>query len=130
MGSAGEEFERISRTDVFELDRHNGSAAFGITIGEPALWGRGLGTDAVDAVVDFTFEQLRLERLWLGTDARNDRARAAYAKAGFTVEGRLRHVFFQDGEFVDEIRMSMLREEWAALPRAKSWELAEAAEAN
>jgi RimJ/RimL family protein N-acetyltransferase len=117
--------ERIGRTDVFDIDRHNGSAAFGITIGDPALWGRGLGTDAVNAVVDFAFGQLRLERLWLGTDARNTRAHAAYAKAGFTVEGRLRHAYFQDGEFVDEIRMAMLREEWAALPRPRSWQLVE-----
>lgn len=119
--------ERIGRTDVFEIDRRGGSAAFGITIGDPALWGRGFGTDAINAVVDFAFGQLRLERLWLGTDSRNPRAQAAYAKAGFTVEGRLRHAFFQDGEFVDEIRMSMLRHEWSALTRLRSWQLVERA---
>jgi RimJ/RimL family protein N-acetyltransferase len=119
--------EPIGRTDVLYIDRHNGSAAFGIAIGEPSLWGRGLGTDAINAVVDFAFGQLRLERLWLGTDARNTRAHAAYAKAGFTVEGRLRHAYFQDGQFVDEIRMAMLRDEWAALTRPRSWQLVERA---
>jgi RimJ/RimL family protein N-acetyltransferase len=112
--------EPVGRTDVFEIDRHNGSAAFGITIGDPALWGQGLGTDAINVVVDFAFGQLRLERLWLGTDANNTRAQTAYAKAGFTVEGRLRHAYYQDGEFVDEIRMAMLRDEWAALTRPRS----------
>ncbi|MGH3993038.1 MAG: GNAT family N-acetyltransferase [Pseudonocardiaceae bacterium] len=119
--------EPVGRTDVFEIDRHNGSAAFGITIGDPSLWGHGLGTDAINAIVDFAFGQLRLERLWLGTDARNTRAHAAYAKAGFTVEGRLRRAYFQDGEFVDEIRMAMLRDEWAALTRPRSWDLVERA---
>jgi RimJ/RimL family protein N-acetyltransferase len=112
--------EPVGRTDVFEIDRHNGSAAFGITIGDPALWGQGLGTDAINVVVDFAFGQLRLERLWLGTDANNTRAQGAYAKAGFTVEGRLRHAYYQDGKFVDEIRMAMLRDEWAALTRPRS----------
>lgn len=119
--------EPVGRTDVLYIDRHNGSAAFGITIGDPSLWGRGLGTDAINAVVDFAFGQLRLERLWLGTDARNTRAHAAYAKAGFTVEGRLRHAYFQDGQFVDEIRMAMLREEWLALTRPRSWQLVDRA---
>lgn len=114
----------IGRTDIFEIDRQNGSCAFGITIGQPDLWGKGLGTDAVNAVADFAFGQLRMERVWLDTDDDNARAQAAYRKAGFTAEGRLRHAFYQDGRWSDDIRMAMLREEWAALPRLKSWELA------
>ncbi len=114
----------IGRTDVFEIDRQNGSCAFGITIGDPGLWGQGLGTDAVNAVVDFAFGQLRMERIWLDTDDHNTRAQGAYRKAGFVEEGRLRHAFYQDGRWSDDIRMALLRDEWAAVPRAKSWELA------
>lgn len=114
----------IGRTDLFDIDRDNGSLAFGIAIGDPALWGQGLGTDAVNAIVDFAFGQLRMERVWLDTDDVNARAQAAYKKAGFSVEGRLRHAWFQDGRWSDDIRMSLLRDEWAALPRRKSWDLA------
>lgn len=113
----------VGRTDIFDLDRANGSCAFGITIGDPAWWGRGLGTDAVNAIVDFAFGELRMERVWLDTDAANERAQAVYAKAGFTVEGRLRHAWFQDGAWLDDIRMAILREEWLALPRPRSWQL-------
>lgn len=113
----------IGRLDLFDIDRANGSCAFGIALGDPARWGQGLGTDAVNAVVDFAFGELRMERVWLDTDADNARAQAAYRKAGFTVEGRLRHAWFQDGTFTDDIRMAMLRDEWLALPRPKSWEL-------
>lgn len=117
----------IGRTDLFEIDRQNGSCAFGITIGLPELWGQGLGTDAINALVDFAFGQLRMERVWLDTDDHNARARAAYRKAGFTEEGRLRRAFFQDGRWSDDIRMAMLREEWEALTRPRSWDLAAAA---
>jgi RimJ/RimL family protein N-acetyltransferase len=119
-----EDDRAIGRTDIFELDRQNGSCAFGISIGDPDLWGRGYGTDAVNALVDFAFGQLRLERVWLDTDGHNVRAQAAYRKAGFTEEGRLRRAFFQDGHWSDDLRMAILRDEWAALPRLKSWELA------
>jgi [ribosomal protein S5]-alanine N-acetyltransferase len=113
----------LGRLDVFDIDRANGNCAFGITLGDPARWGQGLGTDAVNAVVDFAFGELRMERVWLDTDADNLRAQAAYRKAGFTIEGRLRHVWFQDGVYADDIRMAILREEWLALPRLKNWEL-------
>lgn len=113
----------IGRTDLFDIDRDNGSAAFGITIGEPDLWSQGYGSDAVNALVDFAFGQLRMERVWLDTDDHNHRAQAAYRKAGFSVEGRLRHAWFQNGAWSDDIRMSLLRDEWSALPRRKSWEL-------
>jgi RimJ/RimL family protein N-acetyltransferase len=116
----------VGRTDLFDIDQRHGSACFGITIGDPGLWSRGYGTDAVNALVDFAFGQLRLERVWLDTDIENTRAQAAYAKAGFVREGVLRHSFYQDGRWSDDVRMAMLRAEWEALDRPRSWDLAAA----
>jgi len=116
----------VGRMDLFSIDRQNGSAAFGLAIGDPALWGKGYGSDAVNAIMDFAFGQLRLERLWLDTDDHNHRAQAVYAKAGFVREGVFRRAFYQDGAWSDDVRMAILREEWQALSRPKSWELAAA----
>ena len=116
----------VGRLDLFSIDRQNGSAAFGLAIGDPSMWGKGYGTDAVNAVMDFAFGQLRLERLWLDTDDHNARAQAIYEKCGFVREGVFRHAFYQDGRWSDDIRMAMIREEWLALTRPKSWELAAA----
>lgn len=109
--------EPLGRIDLFDIDRANGSAAFGIAIGEARFRGQGYGGDAVDALVDFCFAELRLERLWLLTDDHNHRAQRVYQRAGFTVEARERRAFYQDGRFTDDIRMSMLRHEWEQLPR-------------
>jgi RimJ/RimL family protein N-acetyltransferase len=114
----------IGTTDLREIHHEDGHAAFGITIGEKELWGRGYGTEALFAISDFGFGQLRLERIELDVSAANLRAQRSYEKAGFTVEGTLRHGHFADGEFMDVIRMSMLRDEWLALGRPKSWEFA------
>lgn len=113
----------VGRMDLFDIDRTNGHCTFGIAIGDPQLWGHGLGTDAVNAIVDFAFGELRMERVMLDTDADNLRAQAAYRKAGFVVEGRRRHHWFGDGTYGDDILMAMLRDEWLALPRLRSWEL-------
>lgn len=115
----------IGRTDLFAIDHVNGSAAFGLAIGEHDTRGAGLGTDAVNALADFCFGQLRLERLWLTTDAANARAQRVYQKAGFAVEGRLRRAFFQDGRYLDDVRMALLRSEWEALGRRRSWDYEE-----
>ena len=113
----------VGRTDLFDVDRVNGTCTLGITIGDPGRWGQGLGTDALSALVDFAFGQLRMERVQLDTERENRRAQAAYRKVGFREEAVLRHAWWQNGAWQDEVRMALLRGEWAALTRPRSWDL-------
>jgi RimJ/RimL family protein N-acetyltransferase len=113
----------IGATDLREISLEDGRAAFGIVIGEKAEWNHGYGTDALNAICDFGFGQLRLERIELDVFADNLNAQRSYAKAGFTREGTLRHAHYGDGRFVDVQRMALLRDEWLALERPKSWEM-------
>jgi RimJ/RimL family protein N-acetyltransferase len=122
--------EMVGRTDLFDLDRLNGACTFGITIGDPARWGQGLGTDAVNALVDFAFGELRVERVQLDTERGNVRAQAAYRKAGFVEEGVFRHAWWQHGRWLDDVRMALLRDDWLALDRPRSWDLVEEAAAE
>jgi RimJ/RimL family protein N-acetyltransferase len=55
----------------------------------------------------------------------NERAQHVYAKAGFVHEGRLRRAFYQDGVFQDDVWMAMLRSEWDAQTRKRSWDFTE-----
>jgi diamine N-acetyltransferase len=112
----------IGATDLREINLEDGHAAFGIVIGEKGEWNRGYGTEALIAICDFGFGQLRLERIELDVYVDNARARRSYEKAGFQVEGTLRHAHFADGRFTDVVRMSMLRDEWIAQERPKSWD--------
>ena len=107
-----EDGRAIGTVGLHEVDLEAGSAAFGISIGEKAEWDKGYGTDALNAIADFGFGALRLERLWLDVYAQNLRARRSYEKAGFSAEGTMRHALFKGGEFSDVIRMSLLRDEW------------------
>lgn len=101
------------------IDRVNGSAELGIFIGEVAEWGKGYGTDAVNAIVDFGFAGLRLERIWLNVWTENPRAQRAYEKAGFTREATLRHDRYEGGRYTDGHVMSILRDEWVARAAAR-----------
>jgi RimJ/RimL family protein N-acetyltransferase len=110
----------IGTIGLHEVDLESGSAAFGIAIGEKAEWDKGYGTDALNAICDFGFGELRLERIWLDVYAENARARQSYEKGGFTLEGTMRRAWFKRGEFSDVRRMSLLREDWKAFPRRQS----------
>jgi RimJ/RimL family protein N-acetyltransferase len=101
-----------------QLDADNGSALFHITIGEKDLWGRGYGTEATRLMLDHAFSTMGLHRVSLAVFSFNERAIRSYEKVGFTIEGRAREAIFRDGQFWDEITMSMLEPEWRAIQAA------------
>jgi RimJ/RimL family protein N-acetyltransferase len=112
----------IGATDLRDINLEDGRAGFGIIIGEKAEWNKGYGTETLHAICDFGFGQLRLERIELDVYAPNLRAQRSYEKAGFRVEGTLRHGHFANGRYLDVIRMALLREEWLSREGQKSWE--------
>jgi RimJ/RimL family protein N-acetyltransferase len=103
----------IGLTTFSALDGDNGSALFHITIGEPDAWGRGLGTEAVELMLEHAFERLGLHRIGLSVFEFNERAIRSYQKAGFVVEGRLREAILRDGRYWDEVQMGALQTEWS-----------------
>jgi len=112
----------IGTIGLFALDLVNGKAGMGITIGQKQLWGQGYGSDALNALVDFGFGALRLERIWLEVYDFNARGRRSYEKCGFTLEGTERHAAYRDGRHIDVQVMSILRGEWEKLQRKRSWD--------
>jgi RimJ/RimL family protein N-acetyltransferase len=88
----------------------------------PEYVGRGYGTDAMNALVDFGFGELGLERIGLHVSPGNDRAIRSYEKCGFQHEGRMRAFRRRRGKVEDDLLMSILRQDWDALDRKRSWD--------
>ena len=107
------------------VDKVNGSGVVGIFIADRRYLGKGYGTDALNALVDFGFGELRLERIELEVIDYNSRAIRSYVKAGFQTDAVLRHARFHRGAHHDVHLMSILRDDWLAMPRQRSWELSE-----
>jgi RimJ/RimL family protein N-acetyltransferase len=103
--------ECVGEAVLNQWDPGNESCNFRIFIG-PNGRDRGLGTEATRLVVAHGFERLGLHRISLEVYAFNPRARRAYEKAGFRVEGVLRESFRYNGEWIDATVMSMLAPEW------------------
>jgi RimJ/RimL family protein N-acetyltransferase len=92
-----------------------GEAEVGIGIGDRESWGKGFGTDAMQAILRYGFTELNLNRITLEVFDYNARAIRSYEKAGFTLEGRVRKALYRDGSRADFVFMGILREEWQAL---------------
>ena len=104
---------RLIGTCAFsQLDADNGSALFHITIGESDAWGHGFGTEATQLMVDHAFGSLGLHRIALFVFEFNERAIRAYRRTGFVVEGRSRESVWRDGQWWDELAMSILDSDW------------------
>lgn len=87
-------------------------AEFRIFLGDKSAWNGGLGTEAAALMVDYAFDRLNLNKVWLGVNEENKGAIKSYEKAGFAHEGRLRQEVYRNGRYYDALRMSLLRADW------------------
>lgn len=83
-----------------------------IRIGEVAEQGKGYGTEAVKLLLQFAFQDLNLNRVYLHVFSHNSVAIKLYHKIGFIQEGRLRQSAYIDGKYLDIIIMGLLRNEY------------------
>ncbi len=93
-------------------ERMKGSASLGILIGEPSLWGEGLGSDAVRLLLDYGFNVLDLQCVWLFVGDYNMRAKRCYEKVGFKESDKIRQARHRGGTYHDMIVMDILKEEF------------------
>lgn len=99
-------------SDVREEGR---KARLAIGLFAPELLGRGIGREAIRAVLRHAFGDLGMHRVDLKVLATNARAVAAYRACGFVEEGRERESCFVDGVWHDDLVMGVLDREFAAL---------------
>ncbi|MFH8568254.1 GNAT family N-acetyltransferase [Streptomyces sp. NPDC017993] len=74
----------------------------------PGATDRGIGTEAIRLLLDYAFDRVRLHRVQLEVFTFNERARRAYEKCGFEVEGRMREALAWNGEWHDVLLMAAL----------------------
>ena len=97
---------------INEVDWKNSKAVIGIFIGNKEYWNKGYGTDVMNTLIRFIFEQMNINKIKLNVYSFNERAIKCYEKCGFKREGVLRQEIFRDGKYHDEIVMGLLKDEW------------------
>jgi RimJ/RimL family protein N-acetyltransferase len=109
---AGDSWKLIGDISFLNFLQHERCAEIGVFIGEKSAWSKGYGTEAMRLMVNYGFDNLNLNRIYLRVFETNPRAIRCYEKAGFRHEGRQRQAHFLDGKYIDVLMMSILKNEW------------------
>ena len=75
----------------------------------PALWGRGLGSEAARAFVDYAFATHPIETITADVDPRNAASLNLLNKLGFVEAGRARCTILVGAEWCDSVYLSLSR---------------------
>lgn len=97
-----------------DLDWVNKKAQLSIAIGEIDYWGQGFGTDAVRTALNYCFNELNLNKVYLYVFEFNRAALRLYEKCGFKKEGLIRQDYLIHGKYEDRIIMGLLKTEFNA----------------
>ena len=90
-----------------DLDLENQAMNFRIALNDTARE-QGYGTEVTRAVIDYGLDVVGLHRISLSVFVFNPRALRVYEKCGFVHEGVQRDVLFWEGQWINQISMSIL----------------------
>ncbi len=102
----------IGNVGLGSIDYRNGTADFGIFIGELDCRGKGYGTEATRLTLDYAFTALGLRNVMLTVFAFNLAGIRAYEKAGFREMGRRRAAARVGRQHLDIVYMDCVATEF------------------
>lgn len=108
-----EESRVIGTIGLMTLNRANRSAEIGYSLNR-AYWNRGLMTEAVVGMLQYCFEELKLNRIEAQHEVENPASGAVMRHAGMKHEGTLRKRIYNKGKFHDMELYAILKEEFHA----------------
>lgn len=94
-----------------ELEPGFGTAEWGFALGS-AYWGTGTFQEGATLMATFAFDVVGVHRLEARAAVRNGRGNGALRKFGAVQEGVLRKSFLKNGEYLDQMLWTILKDEW------------------
>ena len=104
----------IGIISLTHIDYQNRNAEVGYWLGKK-YWGKGLAKETLFGILSFGFDNLELFRIYANVMHPNIASMKLLENAGFKFEGRMRKSVLKDGEWLDELRYSILEEEYRRL---------------
>lgn len=102
----------VGEVVINDIDHDNHSGNIRISLFSEEDLNKGYGSEAMRLMTGYGFKELSLHRISLGVYNFNPRAIRVYEKIGYKREGVMRDALCWDGEYIDEIMMSILAHEW------------------
>lgn len=107
--------ELVGSIGLQQIDWYNMQSSIGYFLAKKAE-GCGIMTRAVQAVLNYTFTDLGLNRVEIRCGDKNKKSCAIPERLGFVKEGKVREGELLNGQFHDLIIFSMLARDWNRIP--------------
>lgn len=101
----------IGTIGFMDYSEDNGSVEIGYSLAR-RMWGKGLMTEAVNRVIEYTFEYMDINRIEAQHELENPSSGRVMEKCGMTKEGVLRQRLYNKGRFVDVALYAMLKSDY------------------
>ena len=101
----------IGKFSLFYINPENRRAEIGYVLNRQ-FWGKGYGTEILDAMIATAFDVFHLHRLEADIDPDNAASLALLKKFGFREEGLFRERWLMGNEWRDSILMALLAPAW------------------
>lgn len=97
---------------LLNIDRKNSKAEYYIAMGETSLKGKGVSTKASKLIIEYGFNELGLNKIYLFTETENIAAQRLFEKVGFVKEGCIREDIFSRSKFVDRYAYGICKRDY------------------
>lgn len=97
---------------LLSIDKKNKKAEYYVSMGEKAYKGKGIAKEASRLILEYGFNTLNLNRIFLYTETENIVAQKLFESIGFIKEGCLKADVYSHGYFVDRFVFGYLRNFW------------------
>jgi len=104
--------EKIAYVSVYDIDKVNNRASWAYYIGSPSCNGKGIGSQIELNIIDYVFNNLKLNKLCCEVFSFNTQVIKLHEKFGFEVEGVFKSHIFKNDVFYDVVTMGLLLTDW------------------
>jgi len=104
--------KHIGTISLYDINRNHNRAEIGMIIGDINYWGKTASMDAINMVLNFSFNDLNLYRITGGSYSTNIGMAFTFKQLGFVREATLRCHYKVNNQYIDGYRWGILANEW------------------
>ncbi|MFH0758073.1 MAG: GNAT family protein [Bacteroidota bacterium] len=106
-----EEKRPVGAIDLFDFDPFHRRAGIGILIADPSDRGRGFAREALESLMMYCFNVLKLHQLWCNITDGNSQSMKLFTSAGFQVVGEKKEWLFTGEGFENEWMLQYVKKQ-------------------
>ncbi|RDI09746.1 GNAT family N-acetyltransferase [Flavobacterium sp. AG291] len=104
-------FDAIGLIDLFDFDPVNNRAGVGIIIQDTEERNKGIGTEALQLLIDYAFSRLQLHQLYANIDSGNVASVSLFTNFGFELIGQKKDWIKRNNNYHDEGLYQLIRQQ-------------------